>query len=202
VIDNRRYYRKHAQKFFERTAFLDVEKLYAPFLRLLPEGAHILDAGCGSGRDTKAFRERGYQVTAFDATPEMVELATQLTGEPVAVMRFQEMAYVEEFDGIWACASLLHVTLAELSAVFARFIEALKPGGYWYMSFKYGGEEGRERQSGERLFTDFTEVSLQTFLEGFEQLKIVTLFATGDERYVATSGERWVTAVVQKVTPG
>jgi SAM-dependent methyltransferase len=174
---------------------LDVENLYAPFLALLPVGAHILDAGCGSGRDTKTFSERGYQVTAFDATPEMVALATQYTGQQIGLMRFQEMEYVEQFDGVWTCASLLHVPLAELPMVFERFITALKPGGYWYMSFKYG--EG-EKQRGIRLFTDFTEVTLPAFLTGFEQLKLVKIGSNQDTRPLRDEEERWLSALVQK----
>jgi SAM-dependent methyltransferase len=196
MIDNRAYYRKNAQAFFDRTAYENVEKLYAPFLPLLPAGAYILDAGCGSGRDTKAFTERGYRVTAFDATPEMVRLAEQFTGQQIRLLRFQEMDYRSEFDGIWACASLLHVPLAELPEVFGRFIEALKPSGYWSMSFKYG--EGEKRR-GERQFTDFTEGSLQAFLDGFELLRVVKIFASNDTRRLRDEQERWVSAIVQKV---
>ena len=196
MIDNREYYRQNAKAFFDRTVHEDVEKLYTSFLPRLPKGAHILDAGCGSGRDTKAFVERGYRVTAMDATPEMAALAEQFTGQPVRVLRFQELEYVAEFDGIWACASLLHVPLVELPMVFERFILALKPGGYWHMSFKYG--EGEKRR-GIRQFTDFTETSLSAFLAGFDALKVLDVFASGDTRADRPEQERWVSAVVQKV---
>lgn len=195
MIDNRNYYRKHAQEFFDRSAYQNVEHLYAPFLSLLPVDARILDAGCGSGRDTKAFHERGFQVTAFDATPEMVALAEQFSGQKVRLLRFQEMDYIEEFEGIWACASLLHVPLAELPTVFERFIKALKRDGYWKMSFKYGvGEKQRD----ERLFTDFTEETLHAFLDRFAQLKMVQIFASGDSRFPCNEQKQWVSALVQK----
>jgi SAM-dependent methyltransferase len=199
MIDNRIYYRNHAQEFFDRSAYQDVEDLYAPFLPLLPPGARILDAGCGSGRDTKAFAERGYMVTAFDATPEMVELAERFSGQKIRLLRFQEMDYENEFEGIWACASLLHVPLTEMPAVFARFIKALKPNGYWNMSFKYGMGE---KQRGERLFTDFTEESLRAFLEGFDQLKVMRIVAAGDTRFPDNGPKQWVSAIVQKVADG
>lgn len=196
MIDNREYYRQNAQAFFGRTVHEDVATLYASFLPRLPKGAHILDAGCGSGRDTKAFVERGYRVTAIDATPEMAALAEKFTGQPVRVLRFQELDYVAAFDGIWACASLLHVPLVELPMVFERFILALKPGGYWNMSFKYG--EGEKRR-GIRQFTDFTETSLSAFLAEFDTLKVLDVFASGDTRTDRPEQERWVSAVVQKV---
>ena len=135
-------------------------------------------------------------VTAFDATPEMAELAAQFSGQKIRVLRFQEMDYVAEFEGIWACASLLHVPLTELPGVFARFVEALKPNGYWSMSFKYGDGEKRR---GERQFTDFNEDSLRAFLDGFEQLRTIQIFASGDTRQLRNEQERWVSAIVQKV---
>jgi DnaJ-domain-containing protein 1 len=74
----------------------------------------------------------------------MVEAAQALTWLPVSQMRFQEIEWVEEFDGIWACASLLHEPKAEMDAVWRRMIKAVKPGGVWFMSFKKGrGEEVR-----------------------------------------------------------
>jgi hypothetical protein len=126
----------------------------------------------------------------------MVALAEQFTGQKIRLLRFQEMNYSEEFDGIWTCASLLHVPLVELPAVFDRFIVALKPKGYWYMSFKYG--EG-EKQRGIRMFTDFNETSLPAFLAGFDALKVLNIVVRGDHRFPNNDQERWVSAVVQKI---
>ncbi len=66
-----------------------MESLYRPFLELVPGDGRILDAGCGSGRDTKAFLERGYQVTAIDASGKMIEATTRLTDRPAKQMRIQ-----------------------------------------------------------------------------------------------------------------
>ena len=59
-IDSSIFYTINAKDFYKRTVNIDVEQLYGLFLPYLPKGSHILDAGCGSGRDTKAFLERGY----------------------------------------------------------------------------------------------------------------------------------------------
>jgi hypothetical protein len=111
-------------------------------------------------------------------------------------MHFQEMNWVEEFDGIWASASLLHVPLAEMPDVFALCIKALKPGGYWCMTFKVG--EG-ETMRGIRRFTDFTKDSLAAFLARFDQLKVLDVSVNGDIRAGREAKEQWVGAVVQKV---
>src|SRR5437879_4481189 len=107
------YYSIHATDFVETTSTLDLAHLYKPFLAELAPGARILDAGCGSGRDAKAFLTRGYRVTAFDASPQMAANTSSLTGQECKILSFQQMKFRDEFDGIWACASLLHVPKSE-----------------------------------------------------------------------------------------
>ncbi len=135
------YYNQHAQAFFENTYQVEMESLYAPFLRYLSEQASILDLGCGSGRDTLAFKNFGYQVEAIDYSEELVAKARQLTELPVQLGSFYELAVQEKYDGIWACASLLHCERDKLSDVLHRILIALKPNGVCYMSFKYGSQD-------------------------------------------------------------
>jgi SAM-dependent methyltransferase len=123
--------------------------LYTRFLYWLPNSGHILDAGCGSGRDAFAFQKRGYQVAAFDASPTLAKFAATYCGLSVQVMRFQEINWLRRFDGIWACASLLHVPAAELPDVLIRMADALKPRGVLYASFKYG--QGEREHNAELL---------------------------------------------------
>ena len=155
------YYSENAPVFFADTVAVAMDPLYARFLPHIPPGGHILDAGCGSGRDTLAFLERGYRVTAFDASPSLASLAERHTGQPVRVLRLQDLEWSQTFDGIWACASLLHVPAAELPEVMGRLAGALRPGGVLYASFKYGHGE-RERQW--RRFTDLDVAGLRALL--------------------------------------
>lgn len=161
-MSNEDYYRQNAQRFFTDTASVDMSALYPPFVNCLPPGARILDAGCGSGRDVKAFSEMGFDVEAFDASVELVELARQLSGKPVAQMRFQDVDVVERYDGIWCCASLLHVSEAELPGVMTKLAMALKHGGVGYLSFKHGRGE---REKDGRRFTDMDRAGLQKLVE-------------------------------------
>src|SRR5690606_40278168 len=103
-----------------------MQSLYAPFLAALPVNAHILDAGCGSGRDALAFQQLGYQISAFDASEPLAAHASQLLGVMVPVKRFADMDEIERYDGIWACASLLHVPENQLPDAFSRLWQALK----------------------------------------------------------------------------
>lgn len=171
-MSNEEYYREHAQRFFRDTANVDMSALYRPFIRELPPGARILDAGCGSGRDVRAFSDMGFVVEAFDASAELVALARQFSGTAVVQKRFEEVDAVETYDGIWCCASLLHISEAELPDVMTRLAIALKPNGIWYLSFKYGRGE---REKDGRRFTDMDVAGLQKLIDGVNALGAQTL---------------------------
>ncbi|OOB88226.1 class I SAM-dependent methyltransferase [Leclercia adecarboxylata] len=188
-----KYYQDNAQTFFDGTVNVDMSSLYEAFTRHLAPGARVLDAGCGSGRDAKAFQEMGYQVEAFDASSAMVELAREHTGLPVKVMSFADVDRKEEFDGIWCCASLLHVPAVELPGVMRRLADALKPGGVWYVSFKYGDGE---REVDGRRFTDMDEVRLQGTLKALAFINIESVWKTRDKR--PGREEVWLNGVLQK----
>ncbi|MCF6210600.1 MAG: class I SAM-dependent methyltransferase [Gammaproteobacteria bacterium] len=186
------YYDNNAVAFIESTRLVDMRPLYQRFLPLLPGQAHILDAGCGSGRDAKQFIEQGYKVTAFDASTEIAALAEKELGQPVSVQRLQEIQYQNQFDGIWACASLLHVPAKELPYVFHRLARALKPNGVIYCSFKYGQGE-YEKQS--RRFTDMDKVGLRVLVGEIEGLAITELWVTVDRR-PGREREQWLNGIL------
>jgi len=190
---NSDYYQLHAQRFFSETVDVDMSELYRPFVAHLKPGARILDAGCGSGRDAKAFSEMGYEVEAFDASAELVELARQHTGLPVKQMRFEEVTEVERYDGIWCCASLLHVPLAELPGVMAQLAKALKPGGVWYLSFKYGCGE---REKDGRRFTDMDESGFAEVLSELSGIEVMECWQTHDQR--PEREDSWINLVLSK----
>ncbi|MCU6179625.1 class I SAM-dependent methyltransferase [Enterobacter roggenkampii] len=187
------YYQNHAQEFFDGTVNVDMTPLYEAFTQRLPHGARVLDAGCGSGRDAKAFHEMGYEVDAFDASSAMVTLAKQHTGLPVQLMTFSEIDGKAQYDGIWCCASLLHVPSSELPAVMQKLADALKPGGVWYVSFKYGNGE---RVQGERRFTDLDEEGLRMGISNITDVAITSLWVTKDYRHERS--ERWLNGILHK----
>ncbi|MEG2091102.1 class I SAM-dependent methyltransferase, partial [Niameybacter sp.] len=112
------YYNTNAQDFIAGTLNVDMSELRNTFTKHLPQEAYILDAGCGSGRDSLAFKEAGYMVTAIDGSEAMCQQTEALIGQPVRHMVFQEVEDVQLYDGIWACATLLHVPDDEMVDVF------------------------------------------------------------------------------------
>ena len=189
------YYAQNAERYAEDTVGVEFSDVQERFLAHLAQGAAILDFGCGSGRDSKAFLDRGYHVTAVDGSPELCAIASVYTGIPVRQMLFQELDEHETYDGIWACASILHVQTTELPDVFRRMIMALKPNGFVYTSFKYGTFEG-ERNG--RWFCDFTEGTFEEFLRQFPELSINDQWISADVR-PDRNDERWLNVILQKL---
>lgn len=188
------YYNKNAEAFCENTVNADMSSQYNMFEKYMFEGARILDLGCGSGRDTKYFIEQGYLVEAIDGSEELCRRASELTGIEVKNISFQDIGYSNEFDGVWACASLLHVPSVELKSVFMKIAEALRDNGILYVSFKYGDFEG-ERNG--RIFTDMNEDTIETLIKGVPELEIKESYISGDVRE-GRGDEQWLNAILIK----
>ena len=187
------YYNKNAEAFFQETIDADMSFWRDKFIALLPDGGRILDAGCGSGRDSKAFIQNGFSVVAFDASMELCKLASEYISQEVWQMRFEEMSFDEEFDGVWACASLLHVPKEDMKDVLERIYNSLQKGGIFYASFKYG--DGMV-QRGERLFTDYNENNTRLLFKvlGFE---IIECDESLDKR-PGREEEKWINVISKK----
>ena len=192
-MKTRDYYNKHADEFAVSTFKVDMESLYQPFLAELQEGVRILDVGCGSGRDTLAFKNKGYQVDAIDYSEELVKKATRLTGIPIKLKSFYEVDDYEAYDGIWACASLLHCERSRLAGVLEKMVQALKPNGVIYMSFKYGDSD---RDQDGRQFTDLDENQAEALLEQFDNVQHIQQWVTLDQR--PDRQEKWLNLLWKK----
>ena len=188
------YYNNHADEFYKSTVDVEFSAMQKHFLTKLKKGSHILDFGCGSGRDTKYFMEQGYDVEAIDGSEELCRLASEYTGIKVKNMFFQELAEVDKYDGIWACSSILHLPVDELADVMRKMAVALKEHGIIYTSFKCGTFAG-ERNG--RFFTDMTEETFAKFLSEIEDLKIEEQWITPDVRQ-GRGEEKWLNLILRK----
>ena len=190
------YYEEHAEEFTTNTINADMASIRSHFLSYLPGGCRILDFGCGTGRDSKAFLDFGYDVTAIDGSEALCRIARLLTGLPVRCLDFRNYTPEEGevYEGIWACASLLHLQKTELLPVMKVLSQALRPGGAFYVSFKYGTFEG-ERNG--RHFTDFTLEEFREFIKSIPELSVAEYWITGDVR-PGRGDERWLNIVLQR----
>lgn len=188
------YYNKNASSFAEKTIDVDFQETQKRFQKLLPMQGYILDFGCGSGRDTKYFLNQNFKVDAIDGSEKLCRIASDYTGIKVKKMFFKELDEVEKYDGIWACASILHLPQNELQMVFIKMVKALKRDGIIYTSFKYGDFEG-ERNG--RYFTDFTEEKFNKFAHNIECVKLKEAWITRDVR-PGRGEEKWLNLILQK----
>lgn len=188
------YYNNHADKFYKNTVNVEFTTMQKQFLSKLKKGSYILDFGCGSGRDTKYFLEHGYQVDAVDGSIELCKLASEYTGIEVKNMFFQKLAEVGKYDGIWACSSILHLSVNELADVMQKMVVALKENGIIYTSFKYGTFAG-ERNG--RFFTDMTEKTFAEFLYEIKDLEVEEQWITLDVR-PERGEEKWLNLILRK----
>jgi len=170
LIQNLQFYEDHAEDYAARFDAFDLSRIRQRFIETL-ESTHdarpksladnmirILDAGCGTGRDTYEFLRKGYAVTAIDASPAMLRECrrklrdardrpenAEMKRAAIASRSFEqtldEIAFRNDFDGVWTAASLLHVPSQQMEETIQKLIQALKPCGILFMSFKYGRGE-------------------------------------------------------------
>lgn len=196
-VANLAYYEANAEKYAKQTCHADLSHLYAAFLSLLPRNARILDVGCGGGRDLRAFHERGFDVFGVDPSSALVEIAREYSGAEVAVAKVEALEFEEKFDGVWACASLLHLPKAELPEALRRIHRSLIAGGVFFLSVQAG--RGEEFSEDGRFYARYEEPEIRSAIQeiGFDTLNTWT---TSD----ALSGRAkisWINLLARKPLP-
>ena len=187
------YYNENVDKFVNDTQDVVFCATQDLFLSYLNEGNSILDLGCGSGRDTKYFLSKGYKVDATDGSEEICKVASDYTGINVKCLLFNELDEIDKYDGIWACASILHLDRDDLIDVFHRIARALKDNGILYTSFKYSEFEGMRNG---RYFTDFTIESFNEFQTNIPEFIIEKKWITSDVR-AGREDEKWLNLIMR-----
>ncbi len=189
------FYNKNAHEFYNNTVNVDMSEHYRRFEEYLLPESRILDAGCGSGRDSLYFLGQGYNVQAFDASAEMVKLSSKLTGLSVQQATFEDAEFEVMFNGIWASASLLHIDRGAIIDILQRLAAMLYEDGVLFMSFKYGD---KVYEKDHRLFNGYDESSFSEIFSSLSTLTILELYITADVR-AERINEYWLSAIVKKV---
>lgn len=198
-MDSIEYYNTHANEYFQKTVDIDMQNHWDAFISLLPEGASILDLGCGSGRDSAYFLSCGYDVTMLDASYEMCKLAHIHTGHEVLNLLYEDMDFYDVFDGIWACASLVHIPRNRIDGILQKIIQALKINGIMYMSFHYGEFEGIRDG---RYFTDYRGRMLRELIMRQANAELVDMQICKDSKTSKAGDDiehNWIYAIIRKI---
>ena len=196
-MDSIDYYNRYAVPYYEETVDASMEEVMKPFVELLSEeseNAEVLDLGCGSGRDTLLLEEYGFYVTPMDGSEEMCKLAEVNTDKEVLQMTYDEMEFDDVFDGIWACASLIHLTEDEMRKVMKKLVQALKENGVLYFSVHKGDRDGIYHG---RYFHDYNRRELQSLMEEYPELEVVDIWTTQDVRS-EKSDKLWLNVLARK----
>lgn len=181
------YYDENAVEFACQTLSIDMHDLYELFLNQLPkrDTQSILDVGFGSGRDANYFAEQGYEVTAIDASAELIQwaqrhhMSSKIDWHHLDFSGIEKKPWENKFTGIWACASLLHVHFLELPFVIKSLLKTLTDDGVIYLSFKYGKGE---RIDNERFFCDMDELRWKTIVAKIPHVIEYHIWLSADKR--------------------
>lgn len=138
VNNTLKFYNDNAEEYFKQTVAIDLINNYKVFLKYIPKNSYILDFGCGFGRDSKFFINKGYKVRAIDGSIKLCEIGTKYLNQKVDCIEFKDFDEENMYDAIWACASILHVQDEDLPDILLRMVKALKNEGVMYISFKKG----------------------------------------------------------------
>ena len=186
------YYDVNAKEYIESTINCDMSFHYQKFLKYLPKTGKILDVGFGSGRDMIYFKSLGYEVEGIDTSLEFVKNMKE-KGFNVRLESACELDSKAEYDGIWACASLLHIKRDELEEVIIRCINALKENGILYCSFKYGD---KEVEIDNRYFNYINEEIVSKLLIK-NNITVIEVYKTYDVRPNRNTVE-WINIILEK----
>ncbi|MFW9828126.1 MAG: class I SAM-dependent methyltransferase [Candidatus Thorarchaeota archaeon] len=138
-------YNKIAEDYYNHR---DLEKFNGElekFASLLPDDAHILDAGCGAGIPTAKFLvNRGIKVTGVDISETMLNFAKQIVPEAEYIkMDINKLKFREStFDGIISVYTLFHIPRIKHFEILKNFFKILKPGGILMINSGVSESEG------------------------------------------------------------
>lgn len=188
------YYNNNAVAYFENTSQAHLQELYDKFLRYIPAGGSIMDLGCGSGRDVKWFIDHGYDAYGLDASEQLTRIACKKLQIPIELGAIEDWIAVDPFDGIWCCASIMHLGAEDIEQFFCNLQFNLKQNGILFMSVKTGIETGIDNYG--RYFKDFEETDIHELLARHPELKLKEIWYTEDK--LTRDTFKWLNVLIMR----
>lgn len=188
------YYNTHAEEYYQSTVTADLDAARKKFAEYLKPEARIIDVGCGSGRDVVAFRDMGFNAEGIDASEALVRLATEKLGITANVADMSDWIADEAYDGIWCCASLMHLNEEDYERFFSNLKYNLRTGGALYISVKTGIETGTDAAG--RYLRNFNEEDIRDLINKAAGLRLSELWYTDDT--LSRRDFRWLNVIAEK----
>lgn len=188
------YYNEHAKEYFDNTLFVDMATSYSMFIKYLKPHSSIVDLGAGSGRDVLYFKKMGFQVEGIDASEKMCLLATEYSGVKIECKAIQEWHPNRKYDGVWANASLLHLSKSEFERFLLNIDDYLLDKGVLYFSLKNGVATGLDEQG--RYFVNYNFEDINCMIRKNCNLKLVEKWTSFDT--LKRVGFKWINIIVQR----
>lgn len=181
------YYDKNAQEYYRLTVDVDMSSICDKFLGYVKSGGKIIDIGSGSGRDIKYFLNKGYEAKGIDASTELCQICKK-QGLEIENTTIQDWTPKERYDGIWANASLLHISLYEIESFLIKAKYCLNEDGVIFISMKEGLL--KEYDDKGRFFCHFDESVLSSILQKLHSFEVIEKWHTADS--LSRSGFKWL----------
>lgn len=197
-------YDKTAKEYIVKVQKYAPEEEREMFASMVKPGGKILDAGCGSGRDANHFASQGFTVTGIDLSDNLLSYAKEHADPNASFLKMDLRAInlTISFDGIWACASLLHLKRDECVTVLRNFQHMLRPGGVLFLLMKEGtGEQlvtSGTIEGDTRFFTYYMSDEIRGLLEGVG-LKMIDQYTWDqNDRDAERPHEVWISTFAKK----